>query len=68
MGTPFDGSTPVRARPGPKPRGRSVVPLTITITPVQRAALVELASAEKTSVSAVARRFIATGLAADAAR
>jgi hypothetical protein len=68
MRTPSDGPTPVRGRPGPKPRGRSVVPLTITITPVQRAALVELAAAEKTSVSAIARRFITTGLAADAAR
>jgi hypothetical protein len=65
---PSDGPTPVRGRPGPKPRGRSVVPLTITVTPVQRAALSELAAVEKTSVSAVARRFITTGLAADAVR
>jgi hypothetical protein len=65
MHAPSDGSVPVRARPGPKPRGRSVVPLTITVTPAQRMALGALAAARQTSVSAVARGFIATGLTVD---
>ena len=33
-----DGRSPPKRRPGPKPRGRTVVPLTITVTHAQRAA------------------------------
>lgn len=56
---------PSRRRPGPKARGRSVVPLTITVTPAQRAALEELADARRVSISAVIRQFIVERLAAD---
>lgn len=56
---------PSRRRPGPKARGRSVVPLTITVTPAQRAALEELADARRVSISAVIRQFIVETLAAD---
>jgi hypothetical protein len=64
MSTP-DGVLPrPRRRPGPKPRGRTVVPLTITVTHAQRDALVTRADAEKSSISTVVRRFIAAGLAA----
>ena len=59
-----DGPAPSRHRPGPKPRGRTVVPLTITVTPVQRTALEVLADSEQSSISKVVRRFIAAGLAA----
>ncbi len=59
-----DSPTPPRRRPGPKPRGRTVVPLTITVTPAQRAELEALADAQKSSVSTVVRRLIAAGLAA----
>ncbi len=51
-----------RGRPGPKPRGRSVTPLTITVTLAQRVALIALADAQKISISAVVRQFIAVGL------
>ena len=39
MTIPHDGHGPPRRRPGPKPRGRTVVPLTITVTHAQRAGL-----------------------------
>jgi len=58
-----DGPAPSKRRPGPKPRGRSVVPLTITVTPVQRAALEARADVEQRSISAVVREFINAGLA-----
>jgi len=62
-----DGQPPIKSRPGPKPRGRTVAPLTITVTPAQRAALEEMADAQRVSISAVIRRFIAVGLAANTA-
>jgi len=55
---------PAKHRPGPKPRGRTVVPLTITVTPAQRAALEVMADAQKSSISVVARRLMETGLVA----
>ena len=58
------GFTPPKRRPGPKPRGRTVVPLTITVTHAQRAALEVRADTERTSISTVVRRFVAAGLAA----
>lgn len=58
------GFTPPKRRPGPKPRGRTVVPLTITVTHAQRAALEVRADTEGTSISTVVRRFVAAGLAA----
>jgi hypothetical protein len=64
MPTPADGRSPPRRRPGPKARGRTVVPLTITITHAQRAALEARADMEKSSISTVVRRFVAAGLAA----
>lgn len=63
MTTTQDGRSPPKGRPGPKPRGRTVVPLTITVTHAQRAGLEARADAEKSSISTVVRRFIATGLA-----
>ncbi len=63
-----DGHVPARRRPGPKPRGRTVVPLTITVTHAQRAGLGAMADRQKSSVSTVVRRFIAAGLAAGVAR
>ncbi len=62
-----NGSSPPPRRPGPKARGRTVLPLTITITPAQRAALEGLADARRVSISTVIRQFIAAGLAADTA-
>jgi hypothetical protein len=62
-----DGRAPPKKRPGPKPRGRSVVPLTITVTRVQRTALEILADAQQCSISAVVRQFIADGLGVDTA-
>src|SRR5690349_18897375 len=59
-----DGRAPPKRRPGPKPRGRTVVPLTITVTHAQRAGLEARADLEQTSISTVVRRFIAAGLAA----
>ncbi len=53
-----------RRRPGPKPRGRTVVPLTITVIHAQRAGLEARADSEKSSISTVVRRFVAAGLAA----
>ncbi len=64
MTTTHDGRSSVIRRPGPKPRGRTVIPLTITVTPAQRAALDVVADTEKSSISMVVRRFIAAGLAA----
>jgi hypothetical protein len=64
MTTPRDGPARPRRRPGPKPRGRTVIPLTITVTHAQRTALDALADAEKSSISMVVRRFIAAGPAA----
>ncbi|MDQ2786856.1 MAG: hypothetical protein M3Y58_17845 [Chloroflexota bacterium] len=63
----LDGLSPPRKRPGPKPRGRTVVPLTITVTLAQRGALVALADIQTSSISAVVRQFIIAGLAAGAA-
>jgi hypothetical protein len=59
-----DGRAPPKRRPGPKPRGRTVVPLTITVTHAQRTALEARADAERSSISTIVRRFIAAGLAA----
>jgi hypothetical protein len=64
MTTTQDGRSPPKGRPGPKPRGRTVVPLTITVTHAQRAALEARADAEKSSISTIVRRFVAAGLAA----
>jgi hypothetical protein len=61
-----DRRAPPKGRPGPKPRGRSVVPLTITVTRTQRTALETLADAQQCSISAIVRQFIADGLSADA--
>ncbi len=67
MTTPCDRrdsrSLPQR-RPGPTPYGRTVIPLTVTVTHAQRAALETLADAEECSISMVVRRFVAVGLAA----
>ena len=63
MTTLQDGRSPPRRRPGPKPRGRTVIPLTITVTHAQRAALEGLADVQAISISAVVRQFIITGLA-----
>ncbi len=59
-----DGRAPPKRRPGPKPRGRTVVPLTITVTHAQRAELEARADSERSSISTIVRRFIAAGLAA----
>ncbi len=59
-----DGHAPPKGRPGPKARGRKVVPLTITVTHAQRAGLEARADAEQVSISTVVRRFVAAGLAA----
>lgn len=67
MASPRDGSSPPKSRPGPKPRGRSVVPLTITVTWAQRNALEEMADVQQCSISAVVRQFIAVGLMVDTA-
>jgi len=64
MTTTQDGRSSPRRRPGPKPRGRTVVPLTITVTHAQRAGLEARADSEKSSISTVVRRFVAVGLAA----
>ncbi len=64
MVTTLDGHAPPKRRPGPKPWGRTVVPLTITVTHAQRAELEVRADAERTSISTVVRRFVAAGLAA----
>ncbi len=63
MTIPRDGPTRPKGRPGPKPWGRTVVPLTITVTHAQRAALEARAGREQVSVSTVIRAFVATGLA-----
>jgi hypothetical protein len=67
MTLPLDGSLSRKGRPGPKPRGRSVVPLTITVTIAQRASLIALAEIQQSSISAIVRQFILAGLAADSA-
>jgi hypothetical protein len=64
MSTSLEVLSRPKGRPGPKPRGRTVVPLTITITYAQRAGLEARADAEKSSISTVVRRFVAAGLAA----
>ncbi len=64
MTVPRDLPPAPKRRPGPKPRGRTVIPLTITVTPAQRAALEVMADAQKSSISVVARRLIVAGLAA----
>ncbi len=64
MTTTKDGRSPPKGRPGPKPRGRTVIPLTITVTHIQRAELEALADAQKVSISTIVRQFIAVGLAA----
>jgi len=58
------GIAPPKRRPGPKPRGRTVVPLTITVTHAQRAELEVRADSERATISTVVRRFVAAGLAA----
>lgn len=63
MATIQDDRSPPKRRPGPKPRGRTVVPLTITVTHAQRAGLEARADMEQTSISTVVRRFVAAGLA-----
>ncbi len=64
MSTSLEVLSRPKGRPGPKPRGRTVVPLTITITHAQRAGLEARADLEKSSISTVVRRFVAAGLAA----
>jgi hypothetical protein len=64
MTTTLDGQSPPKRRPGPKPRGRTVVPLTITVTHAQRAGLEARADAQQCSISTIVRRFVAAGLAA----
>ena len=64
MTTTRDGRSPPKGRPGPKPRGRTVVPLTITVTHAQRAELEARADRERVSISTIVRRFVAAGLAA----
>ncbi len=64
MTTTPDGRPPPKNRPGPKPRGRTVVPLTITVTHAQRIALEARADTEQVSISTIVRRFVALGLAA----
>jgi hypothetical protein len=63
MTTTHDGRSPPKGRPGPKPRGRTVVPMTITVTHAQRAGLEARADLEKSSISTIVRRFVAAGLA-----
>jgi len=63
MVTPQEGRSPPKSRPGPKPRGRTVVPLTITVTHAQRAGLESRADTEQVSISTVVRRYVAAGLA-----
>ena len=64
MTTTLDGRSPPKRRPGPKPRGRTVVPLTITVTHAQRVGLEARADMEAVSISTIVRRFVAAGLAA----
>ncbi|MGI8858224.1 MAG: hypothetical protein ACR2JW_20985 [Thermomicrobiales bacterium] len=67
MASPRIGLASPKGRPGPKPRGRSVVPLTITVTRAQRSALELLADVQQRSISAVVRQFIADGLTTEIA-
>lgn len=62
--TPPEVLSRPKRRPGPKPRGRTVVPLTITVTHAQRADLEARADSEQVSISTIVRRFVAAGLAA----
>lgn len=62
-----DGVPLLRKRPGPKPRGRTVMPLTITVTMAQRTALIALADTQMSSISAIVRQFIIAGLSVGAA-
>ncbi len=62
--TPLEVLSRPKGRPGPKPRGRTVVPLTITVTHAQRTELEARADMEKSSISTIVRRFVAAGLAA----
>jgi hypothetical protein len=68
MITTQDGRSPPKGRPGPKPRGRTVVPMTVTVTHAQRAGLEARADAEKISISTIVRRFVAAGLVTGVAR
>jgi hypothetical protein len=62
--TPPEVLSRPKSRPGPKARGRTVVPLTITVTHAQRAELEARADSERSSISTIVRRFVAAGLAA----
>ncbi len=62
--TPREVLSRPKGRPGPKPRGRKVVALTITVTHAQRAELEARADRENSSISTIVRRFVAAGLAA----
>lgn len=62
MTTTQDDRSPPKSRPGPKPRGRTVVPLTITVTHAQRVELEARADTEQVSISTIVRRFVAAGL------
>jgi hypothetical protein len=53
-----------KRNPGPKPGGRKVAPLTVTIPPAQKAALEALADERGCSISEIVRQFVADGLAA----
>ncbi len=66
MTIPHDEPTRPKGRPGPKPRERTVVPLTITVTHAQRTAVEALADTERSSISTIVRRFVAAGLGAGA--
>jgi len=60
-----DRVTLSKGRPGPRPRGRTVIPLTIAVTPAQRLSLKAVADVQKTSISAIVRQLIVAELAAD---
>jgi len=64
MTTARDDPGILKRKPGPKPRGRTVLPLTIAVTMAQRALLDGIAARECITVSAVVRRLIVAGLAA----
>jgi len=64
MTTARDDPGILKRKPGPRPRGRTVLPLTIAVTMAQRALLDGIAARECTTVSAVVRRLIVAGLAA----
>lgn len=56
------GRTRPWRHPGPMRRGRTVLPVTITLDSEEHAALATLAHAQKVSVTTVARRLITAGL------